>query len=120
MNDSIDAITQAFMDHQAMEETRSYLARGRRFEGLSVEDLNQGWAAAFTSVCANGDQSRAIDLEDFGAELGLRNLERPDHLVHRDAMKMAQERVRNSRLEAFGPLMEAVGKFRDEMDKPKN
>ena len=60
------------------------------------------------------------DLEDFGAELGLRNLETPDHLVDRDAMKIAQERVRNSRLEAFGPLMEAVGKFRDEMDKPKN
>jgi len=50
----------------------------------------------------------------------LRRLERPDHPVHRDAMKIAQERVRNSRLEAFGPLMEAVGKFRDEMDKPKN
>jgi hypothetical protein len=35
-------------------------------------------------------------------------------------MKIAQERVRNSRLEAFGPAMVAVGKFRDEMDKPKN
>jgi hypothetical protein len=120
MNDNIDAIAQAFLDHQAMEETRSYLARGRRFEGLSVEDLNRGWAAAFTSVCANDDQGRATDLDDLGAELGLRKLERPEQLVHRDAMKMAQERVRNSRLEAFGPLMEAVGKFRDEMDKPKN
>jgi hypothetical protein len=35
-------------------------------------------------------------------------------------MRSAQERVRNSRLEAFAPMMEAVGKFRDEMDKPKN
>jgi hypothetical protein len=120
MNDTIDAIAQAFMDHQAMEETRSYLARGRRFERLSVEDLNKGWAAAFTSVCADDDQSRVTDLDDFGAELGLRQLEKPDHLVHPDAMRIAQERVRNARLEAYGPLMEAVGKFRDEMDKPKN
>ena len=43
-----------------MEETRSYLGRGRRFERLSVEDLNKGWAAAFTSVCADGDQSRYL------------------------------------------------------------
>jgi hypothetical protein len=50
----------------------------------------------------------------------LRKLERPDHLVDRDAMNIAQERVRNSRLEAFGAAMEAVDKFRDEMDKPKN
>jgi hypothetical protein len=71
-------------------------------------------------VCADDDQSRVTDLDDFGAELGLRKLERPDHLVDRDAMRIAQERVRKSRLEAFGPLMEAAGKFRDEMDKPKN
>ena len=69
-------------------------------------------------MCADDDQSRVTDLDDFG--LGLRKLEKPDHLVHADAMRIAQERVRNSRPEAFGPLMEAVGKFRDEMDKPKN
>jgi hypothetical protein len=120
MNDNIDAIAQAFLDHQAMEETRSYLGRGRRFEGLSVNDLNKGWAAAFTAVCAHGDESRVTDLDDLGAELSLRKLGRPDHLVHRDAMRIAQERVRKSRLDAIGPLMEAVGKFRDEMDKPKN
>ncbi len=113
MKDSIGAITQAFIDRQAMEETKSYLERGRRFEGLTVEDLNKGWAAAFTSVCADGDESRTTDLDDCGAELGLRKLEKPDHLVRSDAM-------RNARLEAFGPVSEAVGKFMDEMDKPKN
>jgi hypothetical protein len=35
-------------------------------------------------------------------------------------MMIAQERVRNSRLEAYGAVSEAVGRFRDEMDKPKN
>jgi hypothetical protein len=71
-------------------------------------------------VCADGDESRTTDLDDCGAELGLRKLEKPDHLVRRDAMRIAQERVRNARLEAFGPVSEAVGKFMDEMDKPKN
>lgn len=59
MKDRIDAILQAFMDHQAMEETKSYLERGRRFAGLTVDDLSKGWAAAFTAVCAYGDESRS-------------------------------------------------------------
>ena len=80
MNDNIDAITQAFLDHQAMEETRSYLGRGRRFERLSVEDFNKGWVAAFTSVCADGDQSRATDLDDSAPSLACENSRSPTTL----------------------------------------
>ncbi len=120
MEDRIDAIMQAVMDHQDMENTRSYLERGRRFEGLTVDALNNGWAAAFTAVCANGDERRETDLDDFGAELGLRKLKRPEHLVRPEAMKAAQERVRNSQHEAFGPMTEAIGRFMERMDRPKN
>ena len=49
MKDRIDAIVQAFLDHQAMEETRSYLERGRPFEGLADDALGKQWAAAFTA-----------------------------------------------------------------------
>jgi hypothetical protein len=120
MKDRIDAILQAFLDHQAMEETRSYLERGRRFEGLADGDLGKRWAAAFTAVCADGDESREADLDDLGAELGLRNLTRPAHLVHPRAMKAAQARVANSQHEAFGPVREAIGRFMERMDEPKN
>ena len=94
MKDRIDAILQAFMDHQAMEETKSYLERGRRFEGLTVDDLSKGWAAAFTAVCAYGDESRETDLDDLG--------------------------VVNSQHEAFGPVTEAIDRFMERMDEPKN
>jgi hypothetical protein len=120
MKDRIDAILQAFMDHQAMEETKSYLERGRRFAGLTVDDLSKGWAAAFTAVCAYGDESRETDLDDLGAELGLRNLKRPEHLVRSRAMQAAQARVRNSQHEAFGPVTEAIDRFMERMDEPKN
>jgi hypothetical protein len=120
MNDRIDTILQAFLDHQAMEETKSYLERGRRFEDLTVDDLSKGWAAAFTAVCADGDEGGQTDLDDLGAELGLRNLERPEHLVHPRAMTAALERVRNSQHEAFGPVTEAIGRFMERMDEPKN
>ena len=120
MKDRIDAIVQAFLDHQAMEETRSYLERGRRFEDLTVDDLGKGWAAAFTAVCADGDGGRQTDLEDLAAELGLRNLERPEHLIDPRAMQAAQERVRDSEQESFGPVTEAIGRFMKRMDEPRN
>ena len=120
MKDRIDAIVQAFLDHQAMEETRSYLERGRPFEGLADDALGKQWAAAFTAVCADGDDSRHTDLDDLGAELGLRNIERPAHLVHPRAMQAAQERERNSQHEAFGPETEAIGRFMATMEQPKN
>jgi hypothetical protein len=120
MKDRIETILEAFMDHQAMEETRSYLARGRRFAGLPDDALSKSWAAAFTAVCADGDERRETDLDDFGAELGLRKLERPEHLIHPRAMQAAQERVRNSQHEAFGPVTEAIGRFMATMDQPKN
>ena len=120
MKDRIDAIVQAVIDHQAMEDTRSYLERGRRFEGLTVDALNDGWAAAFTAVCAYGDESRETDLDDLGAELGLRNLKRPEHLVRPRAMQAAQARVVNSQHEAFGPVTEAIDRFMERMDEPKN
>ena len=120
MTDRIDSMVEAFMAHQAMEDTRSYLERGRQFEGLSVEDLNARWAAAFTAVCAQGDQSQAIDLADFGAELGLRKLKHPEHLIGVDTMNATQRRMQESRRQMLGPMEEAVGRFRDKMDKPKN
>jgi hypothetical protein len=120
MKNRIDAILEAFMDHQAMEETRSYLERGRRFEGLTDDALSTGWVAAFTAVCAHGDECRETDLDDFGAELGLRKLARPEHLIHPRAMQAAQKRVRDSQHEALGPVTEAIGRFMATMDQPKN
>jgi hypothetical protein len=35
-------------------------------------------------------------------------------------MQAAQERVRNSQHEAFGPVTEAIGRFMATMEQPKN
>ena len=119
MRDRIDAIVQAFLDHQAMEKTRSSFERGRRASKISPSTISaRDGAAAFTAVCADGDGGRQTDLEDLAAELGLRNLERPEHLVDPRAMQAAQERVRDSEHEAFGPVTEAIGRFMKRMDEP--
>ena len=54
-------------------ETRSYLERGRRFERLTMDDLNVLWRVAFEDV-TRGDRKRLRDFYELGAEVKLRNL----------------------------------------------
>lgn len=120
MKAGIDATVDAVLAQQDMEETRSYLARGRRLAALGIEELEREWIAAFAAVCADGDRSRWTDLADLGAELGLRQRNKPLHLVRPGVMAIVQQRVRESWQEGRGPVGEAVGRILDEMEKPKN
>ena len=119
MTDDADQFAKAFVVHNEMEQTRAYLERGRRFEHMPVEALNEGWAAAFKRVLLPKDQRRPGDQHDFGAELRLRGLEIPYHLVQ-DAMNELQRRIRDNPEAARDSLLEDLGRFLDEMDKPKN
>jgi hypothetical protein len=59
MTDDADGYARAFLVHNEMEQTRNYLQRGRRFEHMPVEALNEAWAAAFKLLpClkTNGDR----------------------------------------------------------------
>src|SRR6478609_1749091 len=119
MTDDADGFAKAFVVHNEMEQTRAYLERGRRFEHMPVEALNEGWAAAFKLVLLPKDQRRPSDQHDFGAELRLRGLEIPYHLVQ-DAMNELRQRIRDNREAARDSLLEDLGRFLDEMDNPKN
>jgi len=121
MTDKIEEFTDAFLDHIGMEEARVYLERGRRFRDMPVEDLHQAWADAFDLVCGHGDEKWREDLNDLGAELRLRRLEKPAHLVQ-DAMKRASARVSSFRGNDEGrkTVRDDIGRFLDEMEKPKN
>ena len=41
MTDDADRFAKAFVVHNEMEQTRAYLERGRRFEHMPVEALNE-------------------------------------------------------------------------------
>jgi len=45
MDEDSDALASAFLASELMDETRDYLARGRRFEKLSPDQLNLNYAA---------------------------------------------------------------------------
>ena len=50
MSDDLDDVARAIIADSEMQEAQSYLSRGREFASLSVEDLSQRWAAAFTAT----------------------------------------------------------------------
>ncbi|HJQ57923.1 MAG TPA: hypothetical protein VJ890_13515 [Vineibacter sp.] len=112
-----DRIVSAFLDNREMEETRSYLARGRRFEALDTERLNQDWVALFRALVA-GDNSRLQDLDDVGAEIRLRGLAPPEHLVQAELATVAEMAKRE------GPVLSESARrelrdFLGEVAKPK-
>jgi hypothetical protein len=111
-------MARAVVASNQMEQTKSYLERGRRFEHMPVETLNANWADTFNLLCLPRDQRRPTDLNDYGAELRLRGLETPDHLVQ-DVMKQIQRRIIENPA-ACDSLLEDLGRFVDDIDKPKH
>jgi hypothetical protein len=119
MTDEGEAIAKAYLKHRAMERTRSYLERGRRFEGLAEGKLNEGWASSFIALCADDDQTRATDLHDLSAEIGLRGLEEPVHLV-KHAMDRVVEHATRVAEEDRERIESQISAFVDEWKAPKN
>ena len=52
-------VLQTVLRAAALEETESYLVRGRRFERLSKEDLSERWIAGFKAWC----KDRTLELQ---------------------------------------------------------
>jgi hypothetical protein len=88
-----DKITAAFQAHCEMENAARYLNSGRRFAGLGKKALIAEWLAAFRDSSLELRQDRARDLDDVGAELSLRGIPSPAHLIPPDVKKQAAARL---------------------------
>jgi hypothetical protein len=119
MADDMDPMAKAFLDHQEMEETRAYLERGREFKGAPAEGIEEAWAVAFKLVYEYGESSHRDQLNDLAAELRLRGLEPPGHLVQ-ETIGVLQERLRDTAEVARDSLLENVKSFLEQLEKPKN
>src|SRR5476649_706633 len=76
-----EALPEAWLQNELLEQTRDYLTRGRRFESLRIDQLNEEWAKAFRQFVRQQIGPHARDMDDAGAELRLRGEEFPTHLV---------------------------------------
>lgn len=119
MKDEANKIVRAMLAHNQMEEVAAYLRRGRRFQTMPEADLNQAWAAAFEVALGLGVPERQQDLDDLGAELNLRNLEPPGHLV-KETMDKLSKRVSDMSPEAREAAKKSIGEFMLKMEEPKN
>ncbi|MGH7241141.1 MAG: hypothetical protein ACREGB_02475 [Candidatus Saccharimonadales bacterium] len=76
-----EALPEAWLQNELFEQTKDYLTRGRRFEMLGIDQLNDEWAKAFRLFVSRKIGLRGRDLDDAGAELRLRGAEFPTKLV---------------------------------------
>jgi hypothetical protein len=118
-DNKVEATTQAFLDSQEMDEVRAYIERGRSLEAEQAQALNRRWASAFTAVCAHGSQAFRLELDNCSAELNLRKMPKPDHLVQ-DVMRLIQARIKSLSPEHLEKLKESVSDFLDELGKATN
>lgn len=81
MTDFDDA-TWAFLENEKLEQTRDYLHRGRPHAGLTPDDLQACWVAAFRDFAADvGDDDDLVRMFDLEAEYRLRDFRLPEELV---------------------------------------
>jgi len=74
----------AFLQRRSMEQKRNYLARGRRFIILDVEQLSKSWITAVTNWLAWKDRAAEVTMDDLTAELRLRGIEPPYETVKQE------------------------------------
>lgn len=80
MRDPVGELVEALSADGEMQQMKIYLEEGRAYGSLAVEKLNGRWVAALTAV-SHGDDTRLDEWSDLAAELRLRRLPLPEHLV---------------------------------------
>jgi hypothetical protein len=115
-----EALPEAWLQNELLEQTRDYLTRGRRFERLRIDQLNEEWAKAFRQFVRWQIGPYVRDMDDAGAELRLRGEEFPTHLV---TAEVEQLRATIQRVGPISPSAEfdrKIDEFIRDMNKPKH
>jgi hypothetical protein len=94
-SDDDPEVLQTVLRAAALEETESYLVRGRRFERLSKEDLSERWIAGFKAWCKDRTLELQREFDDTAAELMLRGEEPPFDAVRDETAALADEAARD-------------------------
>ena len=106
----------AFLQRRSIEQSRSYLARGRRFVVLDVGQLNKSWITAVNNWLARKDRASEIMMDDLTAELRLRGLEPPYDVVKQElAARVAG--MDETQRKAGRKFAREIGMFIRESDK---
>lgn len=112
-----EALANAAMQIDVINQTADYLGRGRQFEGLPLDDLREKWTLSVRKWKAVG-YGAFRELDDLSAELRLRDEQEPWDQVQEVRKDMVSE-VERSGLgdpDVRAKLQELL----EAMRKPKN
>ena len=62
--EQFEALPEVWVQNELLEQTRDYLTRGRRFERLRLDRLNEEWAKAFRQFVTQRIETHLRDLDD--------------------------------------------------------
>jgi hypothetical protein len=83
-----ETLPEVWFKNELFEQTRDYLARGRRFEGMRGDQINEEWANSFRQYVRLHVGPHVRNMADAWAELRLRGTELPTHLVKLEMEKL--------------------------------
>jgi hypothetical protein len=113
-------LPEGWLQNELFEQTRSYLTRGRRFERLRINQLNEEWAKAFRQFVRWRVGSHVRDMDDAGAELRLRGDEFPNYLVGSEVERLRTSIWRNCRISPSAEFNRTIDESIWGLEKPKN
>lgn len=109
--DNTDAIVNAFLQNNSMEQTRDYLARGRRFAQLDIGQLNQDWIVAVRSWLARKEPTNELIMDDLASELALRKLEPPYDAVRQELIDRLAQTNKSQRKKKLRVIAREIDDF---------
>jgi hypothetical protein len=115
-----EALPEVWLQNELLEQTKGYLTRGRRFEGLRLDQLNKVWAEAFRQFVRRKIGPHLRDMDDAGAELRLRNEEYPTDLVTSEVEQLRDAMPSGGPISPSAEFVRKIDEFISDMNKPKH
>ena len=113
-------LSEAYLQHVLMNETKDYLERGRRFAQLSIDKLDESWIKAFKIYFATRLRPAARDMDDLAAELRLRGRDPPFDAVQSEIADLRVELEQVNPDELRPELDRQIDEFLNALRKPPN
>jgi hypothetical protein len=107
----VEAIIDAFLQNRSTEQSQDYVARGRRFSGFDVKQLNQDWIMATRSWLARKAQTIEQRMDDLASELRLRGLQPPYDAVKQELNDCSASTTYAERRQAQAELARRIDEF---------
>jgi hypothetical protein len=115
--ETAEALANAVLQDDLMNQTAVYLGRGRQFEGHPLEELHEKWTLAIRKWSTAG-YGTLPELDDLSAELRLREAKEPWDRVPEVRAQMNKEIARSG---PYNPGVRAkINEFLEAIDKPQN